>query len=185
MFIVDHRRIRMATTHQVHLEIPTLAGLEAYVGNTPLLPLPHIGSDLRPGVQILAKAEWFNPGGSVKDRPALNIIRRAIELRTSGAGQTPVGFHFRQYGHRLCHLLCSAGYPGDPWWCLRTPAWSGSASCGRWERRSSCLIPWKVLMGLSASPGKWPRMPLSFIIMPINMIIRPTGKPIIGVPALK
>jgi S-sulfo-L-cysteine synthase (O-acetyl-L-serine-dependent) len=87
IFIVDRRRITMATTHQVRLEIPTLAGLEAYVGNTPLLPLPHIGSNLRQGVQILAKAEWFNPGGSVKDRPALNIIRCAVDCGLLGQGK--------------------------------------------------------------------------------------------------
>jgi cysteine synthase B len=34
--------------------------------------------DLSPRVQVFAKAEWFNPGGSVKDRPALNIIRTAL-----------------------------------------------------------------------------------------------------------
>ena len=46
------------------------------IGNTPLLRLSRIGRDY-PGVEIYAKAEWFNPGGSVKDRPALNIIREA------------------------------------------------------------------------------------------------------------
>lgn len=64
-----------------------MAGLEALVGNTPLLPLTHLGPRLRPGVQVLAKAEWFNPGGSVKDRPALNIIRCAIECGELGLGQ--------------------------------------------------------------------------------------------------
>lgn len=54
------------------------SGLAALVGNTPLLPLARISRHLRPGVQVLAKAEWFNPGGSVKDRPALNILRSAI-----------------------------------------------------------------------------------------------------------
>lgn len=56
------------------------AGLEAHVGNTPLLPLQRIGlnSNLLPSVGVFAKAEWFNPGGSVKDRPALNILRTAI-----------------------------------------------------------------------------------------------------------
>jgi cysteine synthase B len=54
------------------------AGLESAVGNTPLLPLRRIGAHLAPAVQILAKAEWFNPGGSIKDRPALNIIRTAL-----------------------------------------------------------------------------------------------------------
>ncbi len=34
--------------------------------------------NLPPAVKVFAKAEWFNPGGSVKDRPALNIIRTAI-----------------------------------------------------------------------------------------------------------
>ena len=75
------------TTHQVRIRFPAVAGLEAYVGNTPLLPLPHIGSGLRPGVQVMAKAEWFNPGGSVKDRPALNIIRAAIERGDLGHGK--------------------------------------------------------------------------------------------------
>jgi cysteine synthase B len=43
------------------------------VGNTPLLRLNNIVRDLG-DVEIYAKAEWFNPGGSVKDRPALNMI---------------------------------------------------------------------------------------------------------------
>jgi cysteine synthase B len=51
--------------------------LERAVGNTPLLPLRRL-TTLPPGVHLYAKAEWFNPGGSVKDRPALNILRRAL-----------------------------------------------------------------------------------------------------------
>jgi S-sulfo-L-cysteine synthase (O-acetyl-L-serine-dependent) len=53
-------------------------GLESHVGNTPLPPLRRVTRNLSPQIQIFAKAEWFNPGGSVKDRPALNIIRNAI-----------------------------------------------------------------------------------------------------------
>jgi cysteine synthase B len=45
----------------------------AQIGNTPLLHLARVSADL-PGVEIYAKAEFFNPGGSVKDRPALNMI---------------------------------------------------------------------------------------------------------------
>jgi cysteine synthase B len=52
-------------------------GLEAHAGNTPLLPLRRVTADLPASVQVLVKAEWFNPGGSVKDRPALNIIHNA------------------------------------------------------------------------------------------------------------
>ncbi|HVW86615.1 MAG TPA: cysteine synthase family protein [Bryobacteraceae bacterium] len=43
------------------------------IGNTPLLRLNKIAAEL-PGIEIYAKAEYFNPGGSVKDRPALNMI---------------------------------------------------------------------------------------------------------------
>jgi cysteine synthase B len=44
------------------------------VGGTPLLGLPAIAAET-PGVRILGKAEWRNPGGSVKDRPAMWMIR--------------------------------------------------------------------------------------------------------------
>ncbi len=44
------------------------------VGNTPLVELPAISAEV-PGVRIFGKAEWHNPGGSVKDRPALWMIR--------------------------------------------------------------------------------------------------------------
>lgn len=47
--------------------------LTSHVGNTPLLRLARIGAAY-PGVEVYAKAEYFNPGGSVKDRPALNMI---------------------------------------------------------------------------------------------------------------
>src|SRR5262249_45813792 len=43
------------------------------VGNTPLLRLAKLDAEL-PGVEIYAKAEFFNPGGSVKDRAGLNMI---------------------------------------------------------------------------------------------------------------
>ena len=52
--------------------------LSARVGNTPLLPLRRVTLGLPPSVSIYAKAEWFNPGGSIKDRAALNIIHTAI-----------------------------------------------------------------------------------------------------------
>jgi cysteine synthase B len=44
------------------------------IGNTPLLALERISAEF-PNAQILAKAEWFNPGGSVKDRAAYAMIR--------------------------------------------------------------------------------------------------------------
>lgn len=53
--------------------------LEALVGNTPLIRLERVTAGISPQVEVYAKAEWFNPGGSVKDRPALQIIREAEE----------------------------------------------------------------------------------------------------------
>ena len=48
------------------------------IGNTPLLRLTKIERDLS-SVELYAKAEWFNPGGSVKDRPARRMICEALE----------------------------------------------------------------------------------------------------------
>lgn len=48
--------------------------LDALIGNTPLIELRAIGRDLPAGVRLLGKAEWMNPGGSVKDRAALAMM---------------------------------------------------------------------------------------------------------------
>src|SRR3990170_5425811 len=47
------------------------------IGNTPLLRLRRVTRGLAPAVEVYVKAEWFNPGGSVKDRPVLRIIEDA------------------------------------------------------------------------------------------------------------
>jgi len=52
----------------------------ARIGNTPLLRFERIAREF-PNIQLLGKAEWYNPGGSVKDRAAFNIVR---EGRRSG-----------------------------------------------------------------------------------------------------
>ncbi len=51
------------------------------VGNTPLVPLPSLSDSVRPRPSVFLKAEWFNPGGSVKDRPALFILRDGVARR--------------------------------------------------------------------------------------------------------
>ena len=56
------------------------------VGNTPLLELASISSEV-PGVTILGKAEWYNPGGSVKDRPALWMVRDGEQSGELGDGK--------------------------------------------------------------------------------------------------
>jgi cysteine synthase B len=70
------------------------------IGNTPLLRLSRIARDL-PGVEIFGKAEWYNPGGSVKDRAASRIVaeakaagrlRSGIALLDSTSGNTGIAY---------------------------------------------------------------------------------------------
>ena len=71
------------------------------VGNTPLIKLTNITEGISPGVEVYAKAEWFNPGGSVKDRPALWMILDGINsgklthdkiLMDSSSGNTAIAY---------------------------------------------------------------------------------------------
>ncbi|NPA06967.1 MAG: cysteine synthase family protein [Chloroflexi bacterium] len=55
-----------------------VGGVEAQIGQTPLIPLRRLSHDLPPGVRLWVKAEWFNAGGSVKARPARHIIYDAL-----------------------------------------------------------------------------------------------------------
>ncbi|MBU2761294.1 cysteine synthase CysM [Acidithiobacillus sulfurivorans] len=57
-----------------------MGGLEDWVGNTPLCEFRSLAP--RAGVRIFGKLEGNNPAGSVKDRPAMNMIRRALERST-------------------------------------------------------------------------------------------------------
>ena len=79
MTLLDYR---ITTTNTIPYD-----GLASHVGNTPLLPLRRLTRDLSPRIQVFAKAEWFNPGGSIKDRPALNIIRTALANGDLGNGK--------------------------------------------------------------------------------------------------
>ena len=66
-------QIRDALQDRKNLRRANPNSLLASVGNTPLIQICHMTKHLR-GVQVLAKAEWLNPGGSVKDRAGLRII---------------------------------------------------------------------------------------------------------------
>src|SRR5437763_3621178 len=57
------------------------------IGNTPLVRLERIAEDL-PGIEIYCKAEYFNPGGSVKDRPALNMIVEGVRSKKLDKSRT-------------------------------------------------------------------------------------------------
>ncbi|MGA3211336.1 MAG: cysteine synthase family protein [Terriglobales bacterium] len=64
---------------------PGIALMEL-IGNTPLLRLQRIVPEYH-RVQILGKAEWFNPGGSVKDRTAASIVNEAMRTGQLSAGR--------------------------------------------------------------------------------------------------
>ena len=63
------------------------ADLLCQVGDTPLLELTHIAANLPDTVTLYAKAEHLNPGGSVKDRPALAMIQDGLYTGAFGEGQ--------------------------------------------------------------------------------------------------
>ncbi|HNP69659.1 MAG TPA: cysteine synthase family protein [Kouleothrix sp.] len=82
-------------------QIDRRASLTSLVGNTPLLRLARIAPDLPAGVAVYAKAEWYNPGGSVKDRPALFMIRdgersgklrRGVRIADATSGNTGIAY---------------------------------------------------------------------------------------------
>jgi cysteine synthase B len=74
------------------------------IGNTPLIRINKITKELQKrNVEIYVKAEWFNPGGSVKDRPALRIVEDAEKsgklggdkiLIDSTSGNTGIAYAF-------------------------------------------------------------------------------------------
>jgi S-sulfo-L-cysteine synthase (O-acetyl-L-serine-dependent) len=67
-------RVAMANVLPIETPVRSLAEpLLSTIGNTPLLRLVKISAEY-PGIEILGKAEYFNPGGSVKDRAAYNMV---------------------------------------------------------------------------------------------------------------
>jgi cysteine synthase B len=79
------------------------------VGNTPLLELENISREV-PGVTILGKAEWYNPGGSVKDRPALWMIRDGEKSGALGPGKIILDATSGNTGIAYAWIGASLGY---------------------------------------------------------------------------
>jgi cysteine synthase B len=82
---------------------PQIAGgsIESLIGNTPLLGFQRLTAHLPDDISVFAKAEWTNPGGSVKDRAAASIIRAAeasgrlrpgVTLLDSTSGNTGIAY---------------------------------------------------------------------------------------------
>ena len=89
--------------------------VEAHIGHTPLLRLRLLDKHLSPGVQVFAKAEHLNPGGSVKDRAALSMIlegersgklKPGMTILDATSGNTGIAYAMigasRGYGVKVC-----------------------------------------------------------------------------------
>ena len=81
------------------------------VGNTPLLDVTALAADVVPGVQLFAKLEGFNPGGSVKDRPALSMIRQGVESGALTPGKVILDSTSGNTGIALAMIGAVLGYP--------------------------------------------------------------------------
>ncbi|HME34656.1 MAG TPA: cysteine synthase family protein [Candidatus Sulfotelmatobacter sp.] len=80
------------------------------IGNTPLLRLDALTADL-PGVALLGKAEWYNPGGSVKDRAAANIVAEARRRGQLRPGQILLDATSGNTGIAYAMLGAAEGFP--------------------------------------------------------------------------
>ena len=79
------------------------------IGNTPLVELTNL--DGASGVRIMAKLEGNNPGGSVKDRPALYMLKKAIESGVLSPGKVILEPTSGNTGIALAMIGASLGYP--------------------------------------------------------------------------
>src|SRR6202167_1470406 len=80
------------------------------IGNTPLLRFDQLTVDL-PGVTLLGKAEWHNPGGSVKDRAAANIIAEGRRSGQFTPGRTLLDATSGNTGIAYAMLGAAEGFP--------------------------------------------------------------------------
>src|SRR5690349_6788596 len=102
----------MRQTTAIHADIKD--SLLDAIGDTPLVRLPHIGVGL--AAQLVAKVEYMNPGGSIKDRPAVAMIEAAeregklqpggtIVEPTSGNTGTGLAIAARLKGYRVIAVM--------------------------------------------------------------------------------
>jgi S-sulfo-L-cysteine synthase (O-acetyl-L-serine-dependent) len=82
----------------------------AQIGNTPLLSLGALTGDF-PGMELLGKAEWHNPGGSVKDRAAARIVSEARRSGQLGPGKILLDSTSGNTGIAYAMLGAALGFP--------------------------------------------------------------------------
>lgn len=81
------------------------------IGDTPLLDVTPLAPGSAPGVKLFAKLEGFNPGGSVKDRPALSMVRQGLESGALTPGKVILDSTSGNTGIALALIGAVLGYP--------------------------------------------------------------------------
>jgi len=89
---------------------PAGCSLLEHIGNTALLRLAQVGSEFS-NIEFYAKAEWFNPGGSVKDRPALSMIRAGLSSGALRPGKTLIDATSGNTGIAYAMIAAALRYP--------------------------------------------------------------------------
>ena len=84
--------------------------IDQLIGNTPLMRLTRLEQRLGLHGQLLAKLEYFNPGGSIKDRAALQMLRAAEQAGRIGPGALIIEPTSGNTGIGLCMLCAARGY---------------------------------------------------------------------------
>ena len=112
----DHNRhqMRFATAPVLDRRSRYCAGgILSQIGNTPLLDLSDFAHrcGVRRSVGVYAKAEWLNPGGSVKSRAALRIVEDAMRSGRLGRGKTLIDSSSGNTGIAFALIGASLGFP--------------------------------------------------------------------------
>jgi cysteine synthase len=157
----------MAVLHHALPQLRAATDITQLVGNTPMLQLTRLSP--QPGVQIFAKLEFLNPGGSIKDRAALGMIldaesrgllRPGCTILEATAGNTGVGLALigvnRGYKVKLfvpegfaeekCILM--RGFGAE---VIRTPESDGMAGAIRLANETAATIPGAFMAGQFAN----------------------------------
>ena len=104
---------QIARDSTAHLSLPGASlgrRLVERIGNTPLVRVERIAADF-PRVELLGKAEWYNPGGSVKDRAASNIIAEGRRTGKFSPGKTLLDSTSGNTGIAYAMLGAAEGFP--------------------------------------------------------------------------
>ena len=158
--------------------------LLANVGNTPLIRLQRVTQPYS-GVEIHAKAEYFNPGGSVKDRPALRMIEDGERSGRLTKGKTIIDSTSGNTGIAYAMIAAIKGYPVR----LCLPRNASPERKRILKAYGADIVFTDPAEGFRRSDPQMPRtvrLPIqSVIFIPINTIIPPIGARISIQPALR